>query len=371
MKVFHIVTHFDLGGAERVALNIAHSKNRDFEYHIIEVCRGHSPYTKELLKEMDDAHILYHRSPIPIFISFHYLFERLSAILFPIWFVFIFVKHRPNIMHCHTEIPELSTFCFFKYFPFFLKRCKVVRTIHNTKLWNGMDWFGPKVERFLQGLHANVAISSAVMKNYQTNYGECPPIIYNGIVISEDKKQYDYLRKDQINILFAGRFEEQKGISQLLGIIRGLKDDNRYFFHVIGDGGLKEYLVDGLSGCRNVEIRPPLYGLSQYLSSFDYLLMPSVHEGLGLLSVEASMQCLPAIINNCRGLDETLPNDWPLKVDNNDVASYINIFQQILPAIDRQQLGERACLFVKQCFTMEMMQTKYEELYESKGSKGA
>ena len=37
MKVFHVVTSFDLGGAERVAFNIASSKSAGFEYHIVEV----------------------------------------------------------------------------------------------------------------------------------------------------------------------------------------------------------------------------------------------------------------------------------------------------------------------------------------------
>ena len=34
MKVFHIISHFDLGGAERVAASIAKSNTDDMEYHI-------------------------------------------------------------------------------------------------------------------------------------------------------------------------------------------------------------------------------------------------------------------------------------------------------------------------------------------------
>ena len=49
MKVFHIVTHLDLGGAERVAINIANSDNPDIEYHIVEVVRGKSDFTKQLI----------------------------------------------------------------------------------------------------------------------------------------------------------------------------------------------------------------------------------------------------------------------------------------------------------------------------------
>ena len=40
MNVVQIVSHFDLGGAERIAINIAKSKESDINYHMIEVVRG-------------------------------------------------------------------------------------------------------------------------------------------------------------------------------------------------------------------------------------------------------------------------------------------------------------------------------------------
>lgn len=364
VKVFHIISHFDVGGAEKIAVNIAKSGNPKIEYHIVEVIRANTPFTKVFIEELQKSGIKYHRAHIPE-IKFHYLFERISSLLFPLWFIFVFRKYRPNVIHCHTEVPELATFCFFKLFPKLLKQCKVVRTIHNTKLWNGMEWFGPKVERFLQKQHANVAISVAVSENYASLYGERPPVIYNGINIPKCEKRYERLRDGYINILFAGRFEEQKGIVHLIRIIQCLNNDDRYFFHVIGDGQLKEQLIKRLAGCRHVEIQPALYGLDEYLSSFDYVIMPSEHEGLGLLSIEASFTHLPAIINNCKGLKETLSEDWPLKVEGNDINSYLNIFKNILHVVDRVSLGEKAFLFVKDRFSVEVMQTNYEKKYLS------
>ena len=45
-KVFHIVTHFDVGGAERVAVNIAKSRTEGYEYHIVELLRHARQFTK-------------------------------------------------------------------------------------------------------------------------------------------------------------------------------------------------------------------------------------------------------------------------------------------------------------------------------------
>ena len=81
-RIFHIISHFDMGGAERVALNIALSENPDFEYHIVEVVRGRSPFTRQFIGEMKAAHIAFHRSPVPA-VPFHYLFEKTAALLFP------------------------------------------------------------------------------------------------------------------------------------------------------------------------------------------------------------------------------------------------------------------------------------------------
>lgn len=45
LKVFHIISHFEVGGAERVAINIAKSKTPDIQYHLVEVVRGNSEFS--------------------------------------------------------------------------------------------------------------------------------------------------------------------------------------------------------------------------------------------------------------------------------------------------------------------------------------
>ncbi len=361
-RIFHIISHFDMGGAERVALNIAKSKNDDFEYHIVEVIRGRSAFTKQFIYEMKQAHVLYHRSPIPV-VSFHYIFEKLAAILFPLWFLFIFRKYRPNVIHCHSEIPEWATYRFFHIFPHLATGCKIVRTIHNTSLWNGLKKTGAKVENWLQSKHANIAISTSVVDNYQQEYHEIPPIIYNGIAPSPYKQIYPDIRKDKINILFAGRMEKQKGIKHLANIITSLKDDERYFFHIFGEGRLKTILTRQLTGLSNNIIHPPLYGLQSYLGSFDYLLMPSEHEGLALLSIEASLEGTPTIINAAKGLEDTLPPKWQLKVTDNQISDYMRLFEEVIPTGNRKQWGEEAKEYALSHFSIEKMQQEYEHFY--------
>ena len=65
-KVFHIVDQLNLGGAVTVAVNIARSKNREFEYHLVEVARGNGRFTNDMLMCLEKESISIHRSFIPI-----------------------------------------------------------------------------------------------------------------------------------------------------------------------------------------------------------------------------------------------------------------------------------------------------------------
>ena len=359
--VFHIISHLDVGGAERVAINIAESPTEGIAYHVVELIRAHSDFTDVLIKELRDHNITYHRGWIPE-IHFHYLFERLAALTFPLWFLWLFLKYKPQVLHSHTEMPDLSIYCFFRLFPWALKRCKIVRMIHNTRLWTGMQRTGRRIEAFFIRQNANIAISEAVKSNYQEHYHDSPPIIYNGVAPVK-QQPYSQLKAGKINILFAGRFEEQKGIDTLIEIIKSQKDSAIYHFHVIGGGSLASLLTAELAGFTHVSIREPLFNLASFLASFDFLLMPSRHEGLSILALEANFNGLPAIINACPGLHETLPSDWPLRVEHNDLNTYLHLFNDVLPVINRHEIQSIARQFAEKHFSMRSMREGYERLY--------
>lgn len=361
LRVFHIVTHFDLGGAERVALNIAESVSPGVECHLVEVVRAHSAYTPQFINEMREHGIYYHRAFVPQY-SFHYLFERLAAVTFPLWFVFLFLRYRPRVIHCHTEVPDMAVYAFASLFPWLMRRCRLVRTIHNTRLWTGLTKTGQRIERFMQQHHANVAISQSVRRAYGRRYGSEPEIIYNG-VRAEKQKAYEGLVEGKVNILFAGRLEQQKGIDVLVRTVKVLENDGRFFFHIFGSGRLETFVRERLSGCKNCRVTGPLFGLSHYLGSFDFLFMPSLHEGLSMLSMEASMNGLPVVESGCEGLAETLPPGWPLESKANAPEDYAECFA--LPQEERRVLAEKARNFAEEHFTVARMGQCYEELYKS------
>ena len=413
MRTFHLITHFSLGGAERVAANIAESQTHGMEYHVIEIMRGRTAYTPKFIAELEQAGVRCHRSWMPD-VSFHFLFERIAALLFPLRMLYIMLRWRPDVIHTHTETPDLALYVFSRLFPFMLRRVKIVRTIHNTRLWTGLPRTAQWVETFFKSLGANIAISDSVRDSYAERFGEVPPIINNGVAEVEQKDYFNtstpqgvhlsqvhqqhlntstfntqhstnlntstpplgFCRlpeQEHLNILFAGRLEPQKGISVLCEVLKMLAGDARYHFTIAGDGSqrtlVEQTLADIASSGKplNAQLVPPIFGLAGYMQSFDYLFMPSEFEGLSMLSMEASLNRLPVIANACPGLADTLPADWALLAHNNSLNDYRHIFNELLPTADHDALTQQAYAFAKDRFSVRTMQERYEARYKAAG----
>ena len=416
MRTFHLITHFSLGGAERVAANIAESQTHGMEYHVVEIMRGRTAYTPKFIAELEQAGVRCHRSWMPD-VSFHFLFERIAALLFPLRMLYIMLRWHPDVIHTHTETPDLALYVFSRLFPRMLRRVKIVRTIHNTRLWTGLPRTAQWVETFFKSNNANIAISDSVRDSYAERFGEVPPIINNGVAEVEQKDYFNtstpqgvHLSQvhqqhlntstfntqhstnlntstfntqhstnlntstpQHLNILFAGRLEPQKGVVVLCEVLKMLAGDARYHFIIAGDGSqrtlveqtLAEIAAEGKSA--NAQLVPPIFGLAGYMQSFDYLFMPSEFEGLSMLSMEASLNRLPVIANACPGLADTLPTDWALLAHNNSLNDYRHIFNELLPTADHDALTQQAYDFAKDRFSVRTMQERYEARYKATG----
>jgi glycosyltransferase involved in cell wall biosynthesis len=91
--------------------------------------------------------------------------------------------------------------------------------------------------------------------------------------------------------------------------------------------------------------------------------MPSIQEGLSILALEASFNGLPVMINHCAGLYDTLPDNWPLSVRDNNMTEWLHLFNDVLPSANRASLARQARSFVEQRFSLTTMQTEYVKLY--------
>lgn len=364
MRIFHIISRLDIGGAERVALNIAGTRATDVEMHVVEVVRSRSGVAESLLRECRAKGIAVHRFVFPDW-SFHYVPQKLAAWLFPLWFVWVYLRHRPDVLHSHTEVPDVAVYSFCRLFPWWGRRVRVVRTIHNNVLWSGMQRTGRWVERFMQERKANVAISLSVRESYEKAYGEgVETLIYNGVEAPGVMVNGEGLKVngEGLRVLFAGRWERQKGIEALTDII-GMANAERWHFTLVGSGRLENEVRRAAEGRKNVEVLTAIPQLAKHLKEYDFVLMPSLFEGLPLLAIEAGLAAVPVLANRAPGLKETLPEDWPLTVTDNDRGEWKALLERIEQGMDTRALGAELQGFAREHFSLEAMQRAYEALY--------
>lgn len=357
MKILQVITHFDVGGAEKVALNIVKSKSFGIQYFVIEVVYADTEYTKEILRELDVECIRYFRSNVSS--------TKKAILTFPIRMKRVFDEINPDVVQVHTETPDLAMYLFHKLYPSY--KFKLVRTLHNTVLWQSWGWVGRIVEHYIKAEKANVSNSLAVTDAYVKKFGKDDNItlIYNGFA-TQKQLPYAGIKEGKVNVLFAGRFVPQKGIDVLVKVIQKCKNQNIHF-HVAGQGEFAQMVQESLRKIENVTISGPITNLSKYVGAFDYVIITSVHEGLNSLSIEASFNGTPCIINDIDGLNETLPKDWPLKVVGNNVQQYLDILENI-ESLNHTMLCKKAHDFVDEHFSMAKMQSEYEKLYRHKTS---
>lgn len=127
-----------------------------------------------------------------------------------------------------------------------------------------------------------------------------------------------------------GRVVSGKNISFLIDIIAQYKRDNNIFLLIVGDGNKRAEVENYARQCgvydkvRFVGIQT---NVQDYLSAMDVFVMPSRHEGLGIVLIEAMANGLPCVyekhaivaeISNIRlgfPVDDFEPLQWKGEID--------------------------------------------------------
>ena len=365
MLVFQLITSIDLGGAENVAFSLCALNKQErpgYKLVLFEIQKTSSAYARDKKEKLREAGIEYYS------LGVHN--KYLSLVIAPIVLFYHIIRKKPSIVHSHTDLPDFVLAVALKLF--FRHKFKIVRTIHNTELWPTHATLGRIAESSFKD-DTVIAVSESALAAYvklRTRYNLKPSIhqqvIFNGVKAPEKQEHPFRIDRNKINIAFAGRLELQKGVDIFIELVNKLssRQSEAIAFHIIGDGMYKQAvttLCSKYSCCRYYGV---VSDLANKLVDFDYLMMPSRFEGLGLLSVEASMSGVPVIASKSPGLSETLPDEWPLWVDPLTAEGFLNILDNILDGkYDCKQLREQAYNYTREKFSSENMEKNYRDAY--------
>lgn len=368
-RILQVITRLGLGGSEKVALSIVQGLRTECDFAVFTVYR----------KIDDEVGIGMRR--------------ELAAAGVP-WLpgTGLDVKHgglltgalalrravqtfRPDVIHYHTEIPEASGATLSALSPGFA-RLPALRTIHNSIFWR----FWPRIGRWCDHRLAParvVCVSEAARAEflrYRADSGappaQPPPaVLYNGVAISPRPVRSGLLNPGVCRVLFAGRFEPQKGLDVLcaaLPLVR-LPSGLRVEFTAVGHG-VHETLLHTLAqhppdGWRT-SVRPPVAALPDLFNEFDLVVMPSRFEGLALIAIETILCGVPLAATSAPGLKEILPADHPWLAPPEDPAALAAALSR---AIGDPSAWARTMTAAQQYaiprFSPERMLTAYRELY--------
>lgn len=366
-KIFQIIRSTDIGGSEIIALSLAENRlNLKMDLIIpivIELHPTRNNYAFDKKKELAFKKIK--------FISLTNLPKRLSLIIAPISLTYHIIKEKPEIIHSHTDLPDLVLATTLRILSLLkVKPPKIVRTIHNFSLWSAHHSLGKYTESaFIDDSIVGVSETAltayqSLRRKYNLSYSKYQRIIYNGCKLPI-KKVHDFkIDKEKINIAFCGRFEDQKGIDVLINRLRNLPFIDKFVFHIIGNGKHLDKVLKLSLDLPQVILYDPVANFSEKLYDFDFLIMPSRFEGLVLTSIEASYSKVPVIAAIAPGLTETLPPNWPLNFNLGSEEELFSIFSKIInDEYNLDSLKAKAFDFVSANFSHARMIDNYSKLY--------
>lgn len=179
---------------------------------------------------------------------------------------------RPRVVHVHTELPEVLGMAWKLGWP----PLRLVRTIHNSVVW-------PRHPVARVGMGMAYALSRA----YSVSCLAPPPVPVHETVLNGIRwHMADVTGKDR-HVAFVGRLEPQKSPEDVLEIGRLVHAKVPDFaLHIIGDGGLRERLMQRYSEpwiiWHGALARP-----ASVLQRTRVVLLASQFEGFPLVALEA------------------------------------------------------------------------------------
>lgn len=295
IRVLNLFTIMNRGGAETMVMNYYRNIDRskvqfDFLVHRNEI----GEYESEI-KELGGR---IYRMP-PIYPQNFAKYKKKIR---------IFLKEHPEYKIIHSHMSELGYFVFKE-----AKRQGVpVRICHahnNPHAWNAkmiMRTYFKYMMRpyithmFMCGLESGIWLFGKKNKDkfiQLNNAIDAKQYIYNEKIEREVKKELGL--KDEFVIGHVGRFSRQKNHEKLIDIfneIIKIKSNSKLI--LVGEGPLKQSIIDKVKSL-NLQDKVMFLGtrsdVNRIMQTFDVFIFPSLHEGLGIVLIEAQAAGVPCL----------------------------------------------------------------------------
>lgn len=353
MNILYLYTGMNVGGAQRVIVNLMKEMKNNNTNCILVSCEG------KLLEELKQVGIKNYILPLKSKKPFK-IIDNIKKI------ISICKSEQIDIIHSHHRFTTFISY-------FVSKFCKIelVHTEHN--VFPDKNWINIRGKNIIAV--SNMVKNSLISHNVNEDYIQ---VIYNGINTEISNlnrensvlKEFD-LEKTYVNIGVIARYSKQKGQIFLLEAIRELINQGYKFnLLLIGEGeersNLEKYISENdLS--KRVKLTGNREDIANIINELDFFVLPSVYEGLPVSILEIMSQGKIIIATDVGGNKEVISdgqNGYLIK--SGDTKMLIETLKYVYNNLGNlSDMEERARREIRENFSLRSMIENHIEYYNN------
>ena len=324
MRIVHIIGGLNRGGIENFVYNHLKVLSNEHKFHIIAFSEEANAMFEDFAKIDCQIHYVKPLREQGLLSYYKVVNKKLKKI-------------KPDVVHSHS-MQKSGLDCMIAYFSGVKVR---VAHSHNTKheFDNKLKskivlWIFKILIKFFSNKKLACGEDAGIYLYGKRSKYE---VFLNSIFIDDflhDRDKSAFLSK---RVLFVGRLSKQKNPIFALKIISRYieKYDNDIILTIIGTGNMKDEVLEyinreGLNN--NVDYVGTVNNVDDYLKKNNYLIMPSLYEGLPVALIEAQISGIECIVSDSitREADLKLSNIHFLSIQDIDV--WIKKIHDLLPS---------------------------------------
>jgi len=321
MKILHIITTIERGGAENAVLALAiaqKERGHDVtvaplkgEHELLPIFRNNGIQVLTLLKDKNPLHQVL-------------LLRR--------------IRHIYEVFHAHLPRAELVA-------RGAIYQGSLIVTRHNSEPFfpGAPKLLSAQISRYVTKKATVISISNAVLtflrKNNELHRTARNIVIYYGYLPTQEKSKKSFIKspsnfqKKQIHIGTISRLVPQKNLTLLLRLTQTLINHGyNVCTAIVGIGSQEIFLKKWVSDAGiddSVHFLGKTERISDFLQELDFFVLTSTYEGFGLVLLEAADCSVPIIASDISAIPEVLGSDHPGLFKVNSLESLLQVFEKL------------------------------------------
>ena len=354
MRVLHVITTLDVGGAERLMVDLLpllNEENNNSVELVVFKCAGKAFYQELKSKGVS----------IKVLSRSRNVYNPLNLVkLLPILGSYDVVHSHNTACQFYVALASLLTRC----------KAKLVTTEHNsTNRRRSIRWFKPFDKWMYNCYDAIVCIADQTHNNLAEYLGNKNRlhIIHNGVDVSRFLKPIgDISNKNEYVITMVAAFRPQKDYDTLLRAMTHLP--NNYRLQIVGggdahEGARKKTCCTQLGLDKRVDFLGIRSDIPEILEDSDVVVLSSHWEGLSLSSIECMASGRPFVASDVDGLHEIVKGAGILFPEGDDQELAIQIQNLCEHPVEYQRIA-RQCQERARQYDISVMAENYLKLYD-------